>query len=372
MRPKIGITIGDVNGIGVEVIVKALSNPDIKEILTPVIFGNSAILKQVAADLAAEELHLNVVPSAAEAADGKINLVETGEAGLQRMPGMKSAEAGKAAVAALEAGVKAAQEGHIDALVTAPIDKETAQSDDFHFVGHTEFLEDRFAADGEKALMVLADGGLRVALVTTHVPLHDVSKLVTRERVEDAIKRYNQVLKMDFGCERPKIAVLSLNPHCGDGGVIGREEEEQIIPAIEECQRAGILAFGPIAADGLFGSGAYMNFDGILAMYHDQGLAPFKALTRSGGTNFTAGLQVVRTSPAHGTAYDKAGKGSADEASLKDAIYSAIDILRRRQRFLEAAANPLHIREKVQKEGRRPRPGETPTEPDAKDLAAAE
>lgn len=341
---RIGITQGDINGIGPELIVKVLSNSDILGLFTPVIFGNAGILKQTARQLHADDFRFEVIKDATEITDGRINLIEAGDHEPAQTLGQPSEEGGKAAVAALEEASKAIEQGYLDLLVTAPIDKNTAQGPGFSFPGHTEYLEDRFVVEGGKALMILADDSLRVSLVTTHVPISKVPELITRESVAAAIRAFNSALKMDFGCERPKIAVLSLNPHCGDGGVIGSEESEKIIPAIEECHKEGIMAFGPIAADGLFGSGAYMNFDGVLAMYHDQGLAPFKALAGTRGVNFTAGLNIVRTSPDHGTAYDKAGKGVADETSMREAIYAAIDIARRRDSFLEASENPLEIR----------------------------
>lgn len=345
----IGITQGDINGIGLEVVVKALSNPDILDLFTPVIFGSSKLLADTAKALKAEDFKMQVVSGVEEAADGVINVVEVSQEELEATPGMASAAGGKAAVAALEAACAAIDAGLLDLLVTAPIDKNSAQSEHFKFPGHTEYLEEKFAVGGGKALMILADDTLRVSLVTTHMPLSEVAPHITRDNVAEAIKAFSRALKMDFGCERPKIAVLSLNPHCGDGGVLGNEESEAILPAIEECRKDGIMAFGPIAADGLFGSGAYKNFDGVLAMYHDQGLAPFKALAGARGINFTAGLNIIRTSPDHGTAYDKAGKGIADETSMREAIYAAIDIARRRDSYLEASENPLEIRPPVQR-----------------------
>lgn len=350
---RIGITQGDINGISLELIVKVLENSDILELFTPVIFGNGGALKHTAQIMQADDFRFATIQDASEVTDGRINLIEVSQNPPKQTLGMPSVETGKAAVEALEAAVKAVKEGFIDLLVTAPIDKETAQSDSFHFPGHTEYFEEHFAVEGGKALMILADDKLRVSLVTTHLPLAEVARHITKDNVAEKIRTFNRALKMDFGCERPKIAVLSLNPHCGDGGVLGREEIDEIIPAIEECKQEGIMALGPISADGLFGSGAYRNFDGVLAMYHDQGLAPFKAIAGCQGINFTAGLNIVRTSPDHGTAYDKAGKGTADETSLREAIYAAIDIARRRDSFLEASENPLEIHTPVQKPHKR-------------------
>lgn len=355
-RIRIGITIGDPNGVGVETIVKTLSNTDILELFTPVVFGNGTLLSETASMLGLEALPLHSIERASDARDGMVNVVELPEVASSRTPGRPSAEGGKAAVAALQSASEAMKGGEIDLLVTAPIDKNSAQCDGFHFPGHTEYLEDKFRIGDSKALMILAQGGLRVSLVTTHLPLAEVASKITKANVAEKITDFNRALKMDFGCERPKIAVLSLNPHCGDNGVLGKEETEEIIPAIEECRKEGIMAFGPVSADGLFGSGSYRLYDGILAMYHDQGLAPFKALVSGGGVNFTAGLDIVRTSPAHGTAYDKAGKGTADEASMREAIYAAIDIARCRANYLDASENPLEIHAPVQKSPKRKTP----------------
>lgn len=364
---RIGITQGDINGIGLEVIAKALQNKEILDLLTPVVFGSATLLRQTAERLQLEDFEFETVDSVDDIQDGRINLFDITEGADSQTPGVASADGGRAAVEALEAASAAIAAGGFDLLVTAPIDKHSAQSEQFRFPGHTEYLEDKFAVEGGKALMILADGGLRVSLVTTHLPLSSVAAQITKEKVEEAIRDFNRSLRMDFGCDRPKIAVLSLNPHGGDGGTLGKEEQEEILPAIEACRRDGILAFGPVAADGLFGSGAYAHYDGILAMYHDQGLAPFKALAGGRGVNFTAGLNIIRTSPAHGTAYDKAGRGTADEASMREAIYAAIDIARRRDAYLDATENPLDIRpvpQRTQKKGKEKagEPDNTPQE----------
>lgn len=340
---RIGITQGDINGVGLEVIAKTLHNPDILEIFTPVVFAGAELMRATARRLRLDEMDIHLVKGPEDIVDGKINLVDIQEGADGQTPGKPSEAGGRAAVAALEAAAAMMDAGGFDLLVTSPIDKHTAQSEKFSFPGHTEYLEEKYAVGGGKALMILASGGLRVALVTTHLPLLDVASHITKANVAETIRSFNRSLKMDFGCERPKIAVLSLNPHCGDGGTLGREEIEEIVPAIEECRKEGLLAFGPIAADGFFGSGAYAAYDGVLAMYHDQGLAPFKALTAGAGVNFTAGLNIIRTSPAHGTAYDKAGRGTADESSMRNAIYEAIDIARRRDAYLDASENPLEI-----------------------------
>ena len=281
----------------------------------------------------------------------------------EHTPGQPTQASGKSAVAALEAAVEALKNGEIDVLVTAPISKEAVQSDEFRFPGHTEFLEAR-AGEGAKSRMILFDDYVRVALVTTHLPVSKIAQAITKEAVAEAISSLNQSLRRDFGFERPRIAVLSLNPHAGDGGLLGDEEQTQIAPAVKEARETGILAFGPFAADGFFGLGDYRHFDGVVAMYHDQGLAPFKALAGEHGVNFTANLPIIRTSPDHGTAFSIAWKGEADPTSMREAIYKAIDIFRRRADFTEASSNPLrkHVAEKPDKGERQDR-GERPAKP---------
>lgn len=347
---RIGITQGDINGIGLEVIVKTLQNGDILDLFTPVVFASAELLDKTASMLGIEDFSFETVTDYNDIEDGRINVIDVSEGAQSQTSGTPSREGGDAAVHALEAAAKAIDEGAFDLLVTAPIDKHTARNELFDYPGHTEYLEDKFGIKGGRALMILADDRLRVSLVTTHLPLREVASYITKDNVANAIRDFHRALKMDFGCERPKIAVLSLNPHCGDGGTLGSEEIDEIIPAVEECKKDGIMAFGPIAADGLFGSGTYGCYDGILAMYHDQGLAPFKALAHGGGVNFTAGLNIIRTSPAHGTAYDKAGRGVADETSMREAIYAAIDIARRRDTYLEASESPLETRTPQQRQ----------------------
>lgn len=349
---RIGITHGDFNGISYEIIIKALREEGILDLFTPVVFGSSEVAARAITRMNLQDFWFSVLKNIDEITDDQINFVDVCGQGVHQTLGIPSEDAGRAAVKALEAACAALENGDIDILVTAPLNKHTAQSEDFHFPGHTEFLESRFAEKEGDATMILFVDNLRVALVTGHIPLADVSKNITRERVVRSIENFNRALKSDFRCERPKIAVLSLNPHCGDNGTLGNEEIEIISPAIKECSEKGILAFGPLAADGLFGSDAYSNYDGVLAMYHDQGLAPFKALANNRGVNYTSGLSIVRTSPAHGTAYDKAGHGTADATSMREAIYAAIDIFRNRANFEEMSANPLKIKEKSQKDTR--------------------
>lgn len=351
---RVGITQGDYNGVGPEIILKALADPTVTELFTPVIFADMAILEQARGHLDGDIPALHRIENASEARPGKINVVDLRLEGVQVTPGHPTPESGKAAVEALEKAVTAVTKGEIDVLATAPVSKEAVQSEAFRFPGHTEYLESR-AGDNHRAQMILFDDHVRVALVTTHLPLKDVPAAITREGVKDAVLRFARTLREDFSVERPKIAVLSLNPHCGDGGLLGNEEKEIIGPAIDDCISEGILAFGPYAADGFFGSGAYRGFDGVVAMYHDQGLAPFKTLARDFGVNFTAGLPFVRTSPDHGTGFDIAGLGKADATSMREAIYKAIDIYRCRSRYADASENPLPIRIQEQKPHRQDR-----------------
>lgn len=336
----VGITHGDINGIGYEIILKALAEEGITDLFIPVIFGLPDIAETAIEKFQLGNIRLNVIEDAPQARQGKINLVALKNHHPALEPGIVKTDAGESAVEALEEAVEALKSGNIDVLVTAPISKEAVQSEKFKFPGHTEFLEENLG-EGNNALMILCNDALRVALLTIHMPLSKVSENITKERIVEAAETFAKVLKKDYGIVRPTIAVLSLNPHAGDGGVLGTEEEEIIKPAVAELLEKGVIAFGPFAADGFFGHGSYKQFDGVLAMYHDQGLAPFKTIATSGGVNFTANLPFVRTSPDHGTAFDIAWKGVADPQSMRDAIYMAMDIFRKRQTFEEASVNPL-------------------------------
>ena len=339
---KIGITQGDTNGIGWEIILKALADPRMTELFTPVVYGSpkaAAYYRNTVAEI--EAFSFNPVASAAEARRGKANLVACGETA-DIAPGKPTPEAGRAAVEALCAAMRDLKAGHLDALVTAPFDKETVQADDFRYTGHTEYL----AAELEgEAMMILCSDVLRVGLVTKHIPVSEIARNITKERIVRALGTLRRALIEDFGIVEPRIAVMALNPHAGDGGLLGREEQEIIRPAIVEAFSKGVLAFGPFAADGLFAGGGYAKYDGILAMYHDQGLAPFKSLSPD-GVNFTAGLSAVRTSPDHGTAFDIAGKDKADPQSMRNAIYAAIDIAEHRRAWAEWTRNPLQRAER--------------------------
>ena len=335
---KIGITQGDTNGIGWEIILKALADPRMTELFTPVVYGSpkaAAYYRNTVAEI--EAFSFNPVASAAEARRGKANLVACGETA-DIAPGKPTPEAGRAAVEALCAAMRDLKAGHLDALVTAPFDKETVQADDFRYTGHTEYL----AAELEgEAMMILCSDVLRVGLVTKHIPVSEIARNITKERIVRDLGTLRRALIEDFGIVEPRIAVMALNPHAGDGGLLGREEQEIIRPAIVEAFSKGVLAFGPFAADGR----GYAKYDGILAMYHDQGLAPFKSLSPD-GVNFTAGLSAVRTSPDHGTAFDIAGKDKADPQSMRNAIYAAIDIAEHRRAWAEWTRNPLQRAER--------------------------
>ncbi|WP_418989502.1 4-hydroxythreonine-4-phosphate dehydrogenase PdxA [Alistipes sp.] len=339
---KIGITQGDTNGIGWEVILKALADPRMTELFTPVVYGSpkaAAYYRNTIAEI--EAFSFNPVASAAEARRGKTNLVACGE-NAEIMPGKPAPEAGRAAVEALCTAMRDLKAGQLDALVTAPFDKETVQADDFRYTGHTEYLAAELEGD---AMMIMCSDSLRVGLATKHIPVSEIARNITKERIVRDLDTLRRALIEDFGIVEPRIAVMALNPHAGDGGLLGCEEQEIIRPAIVEAFGKGVLAFGPFAADGLFAGGGYAKYDGILAMYHDQGLAPFKTLSPD-GVNFTAGLSAVRTSPDHGTAFDIAGKDKADPQSMRNAIYTAIDIVEHRRAWAEWTRNPLQHAER--------------------------
>jgi len=341
---KIGISQGDSNGVGYEVILKTFSDARMFELCTPVLYGSpkiAAFYNKIleAAELPPAETH--PVTDAQRTVPGKLNIVRCIDDSGFIEPGKTSEEGGLAAFHALEASTRDLKHGFIDALLTAPINKKTIQNERFNFPGHTEYLESKFADNGSRSLMILLNDTLRVALVTGHIPLAEVKNHISKELIVEKLNIFDRSLRMDFALSRPRIAVLSLNPHAGDNGFIGDEEQTIIIPALEEAEKSGVMAFGPYPSDGFFGSQTWQQFDGVLAMYHDQGLTPFKTLAMKDGVNFTAGLPVIRTSPAHGVAYDLAGKGVADENSLRHALYTIIDVWRNRRTYLESTANPL-------------------------------
>jgi len=337
---RVGITHGDINGIGYEVILKALEDNRILELCTPVVYGSAKLAAFYRKAVNAQQIQWHQIDSAAEVSDGEYNIVNVVGEDVKVEPGVESKAAGEAAFIALERAVADLRSGLVDVLVTAPISKKAIQSGQFTFPGHTEYLESSLG-DGNKALMVMCSDTVRVALVTVHMPVSELSGAITKDMVLEKIEAFNSSLEKDFSISRPRMAVLALNPHAGEGGLLGSEEQEHIIPAIAEAQAKKIMCFGPYAADGFWGSGAYAKFDGVLAMYHDQGLAPFKTLSMNDGVNFTAGLEYVRTSPDHGTGFDIAGRGVADAGSMRKAIYAALDILRSRRNDARARRNPL-------------------------------
>ena len=339
---KVGITQGDINGIGYEVILKTFSDIRIAEICTPVIYGSAKVAAYHRKVLDLQPVMFNQITDASGIEAEKINLINCVNEEIKVELGKPSKVSGDAAFKALEMATQDLAEGLIDVLVTAPINKDSIQQEGFQFPGHTEYLEQKFSGEsGAKSLMILVKDNLRVALVTGHIPLSEVPTTITADKIKSTLRVFEKSLRSDFNIDKPRIAVLSLNPHAGENGLLGSEEKDIINPALDEMKEKGMLCFGPFAADGFFGSEQYGHFDGILAMYHDQGLAPFKTLAMEDGVNFTAGLPVVRTSPAHGTAYSIAGKNEASENSFRQAIYLAIDTYRNRTEFDAARVNPL-------------------------------
>ena len=336
---RVAITHGDTNGIGYEVILKTFADPEMFELCIPIVYGSPKVASYHK-KLLGLQTNFSIIDKAEEAKPGRLNIIATFPEEVKIEMGVSSKEAGEAALKALDRAMTDYRSDLYDVLVTAPINKNNIQSNMFKFHGHTEYIE-HCLGEGKQALMILMNGPLRVALVTTHLPIKEVAQAITKEGIVAKAKILHESLRRDFRVSCPRIAVLALNPHAGDEGLIGTEENDIIIPAINELEEAGIQAFGPYPADGFFGSGAYTNFDAVLAMYHDQGLAPFKALAVEEGVNFTAGLPVVRTSPDHGTAYDIAGLCQADPTSLRHAIFSAIDIYRNRANYDEPFENPL-------------------------------
>ena len=337
-RLTIGITQGDINGIGWEVILKTFADTRMCEICTPVIYGSKRAAEHYRTTISElENISFNICRTVDDVRRGCVNLVECGDRETAIEPGRASAAAGKAAADALLRAVADLREGRIAAVVTAPIDKETIHGEQFDCTGHTEFFGREFGAE---PMMIMCSDRLKVGLVTVHIPVSQVSADITREKIVSRLTQLRSTLKQDFGIVEPRIAVLSLNPHNGDGGLFGSEEEQTIRPAVAEAYGNGILAFGPFAADGLFAGGHYASYDAVLAMYHDQGLIPFKTVSPD-GVNFTAGLPVIRTSPDHGVAYDIAGKDMADASSMRNAVFAAVDIARAREAWREWSADPL-------------------------------
>ncbi len=334
---RVGISVGDTNGIGPEIILKTLNKKGLLEFFTPVIFGSTKLFSYYKNAL---KLSTNIygVSKVEGVVDNKINVVNIWKDNLEIDIGVPTDMSGKHAFESLESATKALTDGHVDILVTAPINKENIQSDDFSFPGHTEYLESKFEGD---SLMFMIHDELKVGLVTNHIPVNEISKTISSEIIQRKTRLIYKSLVQDFQISKPKIAILGLNPHNSDGGLIGNDEVEKIIPAIEKLKKEDILAFGPFAADSFFGSREYLNYDAVLAMYHDQGLVPFKNITFGEGVNFTAGLNKIRTSPDHGTAYDIVGKNKADVRSFQEAIFEGIKLYNIRKEYFELIQNPL-------------------------------
>lgn len=338
-RIRVGVSIGDLNGIGPEVIIKTFMDTRMTQLCTPIIYGSSKAISAHRKALNLTEFNFNTIHSINELIYKKVNLLNCWNEDVPVEIGKPSSISGDYSFKALAAATKDLADNKIDVLVTAPIDKHSIKQEGNQFTGHTEYLANSFNVSDY--LMFLVSDNLKIALVTEHVPITKVAELISKERILKKLQVMNLSLKRDFGIRKPKIAVLGLNPHAGDSGVIGKEDAEIISPAVKDAFSSGILAYGPYSADGIFGSSNYKKFDAILAMYHDQGLIPFKTMAFDDGVNFTAGLPVIRTSPDHGTAYDIAGKGTANEQSFRNAVYMACDIYRRRMEYDEANAKPL-------------------------------
>ena len=338
-KVKVGISIGDVNGIGLEVILKTLSDERICNICTPIIYGSTKIVSYHKNIAKLESLHYHGIKHPDRAYSDGVNVINCWTDNVNIALGVVNETGGKFALNSLESATKDLKAGHIDALVTAPINKKAVQLAGFQYPGHTEYLTDFFKVS--QSMMLMVNDSLRVGLVTNHLPIKDVASSISKELIERKIQILNDTLKIDFGIARPKIGVLALNPHAGDEGVIGSEEQEIIIPAVKDSKRKKILVFGPYSADGFFGSREWKKFDAILAMYHDQGLIPFKSLSFGSGVNCTGGLPVIRTSPDHGTAHDIAGQNIADPSSFRKAMFVAVDMVRHRRAYQEMSKDPV-------------------------------
>ncbi len=333
----VGISIGDINGIGLEVVLKTFQDKRMLEFCTPVLFGSTKVISyhKKVLDL---DTNINGIHNISELIHNRVNSLNLWKEEIQMNLGELTSQGGEYAFKSLSEATKALKEGDIDVLLTAPINKENIQSEDFKFPGHTEYLEDNL--EGE-SLMILMTNELRIGLITGHIPISEVSKTITPELIEKKVDIMHQSLIQDFKINKPKIAILGLNPHCGDNGVIGTEDDEIVRPTIEKIKKTGKLVFGPYASDGFFGSETYKQFDGVLAMYHDQGLAPFKALSFGNGVNYTAGLNKIRTSPDHGTGYSIAGKNLANPDSFREALFMALSIYKNREEYTQLTKNPI-------------------------------
>lgn len=338
---KIGISIGDVNGIGLEVIIKTLMDTRIINYCTPIVYGHTKVASFHRKTMDINEFNFNVISGPDQAHEKRANMVNCWEEDVRIELGMATETGGKYALISLEKALDDLIAGKTDALVTAPINKHNIQSENFQFAGHTEYIQAK--TNSPDSLMFLVSEDIRVGVVTGHIPVKEVPEKISKEKILSKLALMNESLKKDFWIQKPKIAVLGLNPHAGDNGLIGKEELETIIPAIAEANTQGIFAFGPYSADSFFATHTYSQFDAVLAMYHDQGLIPFKQIAFHNGVNFTAGLPLVRTSPDHGTGYDIAGKNMASESSFREALFTAINIVERRRESAELSSNPLKL-----------------------------
>ncbi|MGB0881402.1 MAG: 4-hydroxythreonine-4-phosphate dehydrogenase PdxA [Vicingaceae bacterium] len=337
-KVKVGISVGDINGIGMEVIIKTFKDSRMMDICTPIVYGSSKVSTFHRKAIHVNDFSFNIIKNVKEANAKKPNIINCWKEDVEVNLGQSNDIGGKYALASLEAATADLKNGLIDALVTAPINKDNIQSEEFNFPGHTEYLTEKF--DGA-SLMLMVNDNIKIGVATNHIPLSKVANTLTADTIFSKLKVLNNSLIQDFCITNPKIAVLGLNPHAGDNGLLGKEEENVIIPAIDNAKSIGINAFGPYPADGFFGSGNYKKFDAILAMYHDQGLIPFKSLSFGEGVNFTAGLNIIRTSPDHGVAYEIAGQNKAEESSFRHAVYTACDIHKNRIFSKEINENPL-------------------------------
>jgi 4-hydroxythreonine-4-phosphate dehydrogenase len=338
---KVGISIGDINGIGLEVILKTLSSSTILDYCTPIVYGNTKVASFYRKALELSDFSFNVITHPDQAHPRRANMINCWEEDVKIEPGTINETGGKYAYLSLDKAVEDLMAGNTQALVTAPINKHNIQNDNFKFPGHTEYIQHK--SNAPDSLMFLIGEDLKVGVVTGHIPVGEVAQNITKDSIISKLQLMHNSLKGDFWIQKPRIAVLGLNPHAGDSGLIGKEELEIIGPAIEEAKSKGIFAFGPYSADGFFANGSHLKFDAVLAMYHDQGLIPFKSIAFHTGVNFTAGLPVVRTSPDHGTGYDIAGKNEASENSFREALFMAINIVKRRMELQELTSNPLKI-----------------------------
>lgn len=353
-KPIIGITIGDINGIGPEVIIKTLSRKKILDQCIPVIYGSSKVMSYYKNMVGAGSFNFSTSNDTKTLSRSKVNIINCWNEQVEINIGQTHVDGGKYAFIALDRATKDCIAGDIDAIVTAPINKQAMKMAEFPYVGHTEYLTE--STNTKESLMMMCSDNLRVALVTNHLPVSEVSKHISKEAIQRKLNILNKTLIQDFGIEKPVIAVLGLNPHAGDDGLIGKEDEEIIRPVIVEAKKQGIMVTGPHPADGFFGSSQYTKVDAVLAMYHDQGLVAFKSLSFGTGVNYTGGLPIVRTSPDHGTAFNIAGKNEADPGSFRSALYLAIDTARERKQYKEDRANPLKRSEEPKRKGRRDKP----------------